>query len=43
MELTHTASRPGKLSSFLKSELGLSTGLMNRLKYQNALLVNGNP
>ena len=43
MELTHTASRTGKLSSFLKGELRLSTGLMNRLKYQNALLVNGKP
>ena len=41
MELTHTAQRSGRLSSFLKGEMGLSTGLMNRLKWQEKLYVNG--
>ena len=41
MELTHIAQRAGRLSTFLKNELGLSTGLMNRLKWQDKLLVNG--
>ncbi len=43
MELTHTATRSGRLSSFLKDELAMSTGLMNRLKRQEAILVNGKP
>ncbi len=43
MELKHTATRSGRLSSFLKEELALSTGLMNRLKWQNKLFVNGIP
>ena len=43
MELTHIATRSGRLSSFLKQELGLSTGLMNKLKWQDKLLVNGIP
>ncbi len=43
MELTHIAQRAGRLSTFLKNELGLSTGLMNRLKWQEKLLVNGVP
>ncbi len=43
MELTHIAQRDGRLSSFLKHELGLSTGLMNRLKWNNKLFVNGIP
>lgn len=41
MELRHIANREGKLSSFLKGEMGLSSGLMNRLKWQNLLFVNG--
>ena len=41
MELRHTASREGRLSSFLKEEMKLSTGLMNRLKWQDKLFVNG--
>ena len=41
MELRHTAARAGRLSSFLKEELHMSTGLMNRLKWQNLLFVNG--
>lgn len=43
MELRHTAQRSGRLSGFLKKELELSTGLMNRLKWQNAIYVNGSP
>ena len=43
MELTHTATRPGRLSSFLKQEMAMSTGLMNRLKWKNRILVNGRP
>lgn len=41
MELRHQAERTGKLSTFLHRELGMSTGLINRLKYQDGLLVNG--
>ncbi len=43
MEITHIAKRTGRLSSFLKEELKLSTGLMNRLKWQDKLFVNGIP
>ncbi len=42
-ELTHTAQRAGRLSSFLKKELGLSTALMNRLKWNGGILVDGRP
>ena len=41
MELNLTASRQGKLSSFLKTELKMSTGLMNRVKWADGLRVNG--
>ena len=43
MELTHIATRAGRLSTFLKQELGLSTGLMNKLKWSEKLYVNGIP
>jgi len=43
LKLMHTAQRAGRLSSFLKEELHMSTGLMNRLKWQNKLFVNGIP
>ena len=43
MELTHIAQRSGRLSTFLKQELGLSTGLMNKLKWSEKLFVNGIP
>ena len=43
MELKHTATRAGRLSSFLKEELHMSTGLMNRMKWQDKLFVNGTP
>lgn len=41
MELTHTALRDGRLSSFLKEEMRMSTGLVNRLKWQQKIFVNG--
>ena len=41
MELRITARRAGRLSSFLRGELKMSTGLMNRLKWGNAIQVNG--
>lgn len=43
MELTHIAARAGRLSSFLREEMRLSAGLMNRLKWQEKLFVNGVP
>ena len=43
MELTHIAKREGRLSGFLKNEMAMSTGLVNRLKWQNKILVNGIP
>ena len=43
MELKHIAIRAGRLSSFLKNEMGMSTGLVNRLKWQGKILVNGKP
>jgi len=43
MELTHTALRGGRLSAVLREELKLSSGLMNRLKWQQQLFVNGLP
>ena len=41
MELTLTAARAGKLSSFLKNELKMSTGLVNKVKWADGLRVNG--
>ena len=43
MELVHTAKRDGRLSSFLKDEMKMSTGLINRLKWQEKIFVNGAP
>ncbi len=43
MELTHIAAREGRLSSFLREEIALSAGLMNRLKWKDRILVNGKP
>lgn len=43
MVLTHTAQRSGKLVSFLRGELGLSSTLTTRLKYRDAYRVNGQP
>lgn len=43
MELTCVAARTGRLSSFLKGELKMSTGLMNKLKWGDSIRVNGIP
>ena len=43
MELKHTATRAGRLSTFLKNEMAMSTGLVNRLKWQQRIFVNGTP
>ena len=43
MELKWTATRQGQLSSFLRGELNMSSGLMNRLKWGESLRVNGIP
>ena len=43
MELKIVTTRAGRLSSFLKGELKMSTGLMNRLKWGDAIRVNGTP
>lgn len=41
MELKHIARRVGRLSSFLLGEMKMSTGLMNRLKWGDAIRVDG--
>lgn len=41
MELKLTARRSGQLSSFLKGELRMSSGLMNKLKWGDSIRVNG--
>ena len=41
MELKHIATRNGRLSGFLREEMKLSAGLMNRLKWDDRILVNG--
>ena len=41
MELKHIAKRAGRLSSFLREEMQMSVGLMNRLKWKDLLFVNG--
>ena len=43
MELTHMAKRAGRLSGFLREEMAMSAGLMNRLKWKSSILVNGQP
>ena len=43
MELKLVAGREGRLSSFLRGELKMSLGLMNRLKWGDAIQVNGQP
>ena len=43
MELKHIAMRDGRLSSFLKEEMKMSTGLVNRLKWQEKIFVNAAP
>ena len=41
MELHYTATREVRLSSLLREEMKLSVGLMNRLKWDDRILVNG--
>lgn len=41
MKLTLTARRAGRLSSFLKNELKMSTGIVNKVKWADGLRVNG--
>lgn len=43
MELKIVARREGRLSSFLRGELKMSSSLMNKLKWGDALRVNGVP
>ena len=43
MELKHIATRSCRLSGILREDMELSAGLMNRLKWKNAILVNGAP
>lgn len=43
MELKHTARSNGRLSTILREEMRFSTGLMNRLKWDDKLMVNGVP
>ena len=43
MELRHIATHEGRLSSILKEDMKVSTGLMNRLKWQDKIFVNGKP
>ena len=43
MELKHIAARDGRLSAILKEDMKISAGLMNRLKWQDKIFVNGQP
>ena len=43
MELKLIAAREERLSSFLREEMKMSAGLMNRLKWQDKIYVNGRP
>ena len=43
MELKWIADREGRLSSFLRGELKMSSSLMNKLKWGDAIRVNGVP
>jgi len=43
MELKHTATRAGRLSSILREDMAVSLGLMNKLKWQDKIFVNGIP
>ena len=43
MELKHIAKRDGRLSSFLREEMKMSAGLVNRMKWQEKIFVNGRP
>lgn len=43
MELKHIARREARLSAILREDMAMSYGLMNRLKWEEKLLVNGVP
>ena len=43
MDLRYTAVREGRLSHILREDMKLSAGLINRLKWQKKILVNGIP
>ena len=43
MEIKYTSVRAARLSAVLKEDMNLSTGLMNKLKWDERLLVNGVP
>jgi 23S rRNA pseudouridine1911/1915/1917 synthase len=43
MELQHKARQGGRLSAVLREEMGMSLSLMNKLKWEERLLVNGIP
>ena len=43
MELKHIAQRSCRLSGILREDMEISAGLMNRLKWKSAILVNGVP
>lgn len=43
MELRYTSLRAGRLSAVLREDMKLSAGLINRLKWQEKILVNGIP
>ena len=43
MELKYVAAHDGRLSTILKEDMKISTGLMNRLKWQEKIFVNGKP
>lgn len=43
MELRWTADREGRLSSFLRGEMKMSSSLMNKLKWGDSIRVNGVP
>lgn len=41
--MEHIATRAGRLSAILREDMEISSGLMNKLKWQDRLLVNGVP
>ncbi len=43
MQLNHIATRDGRLSAILREDMQLSAGLMNKLKWLDRILVNGQP
>ncbi len=43
MELRHIAEKGGRLSDILRCEMALSSGQINRLKWEKRFLVNGTP